>query len=65
MGLEIDPMQDILITVGAYEALFCAIQALISEGDEISSVKQYLSILGFNLIINYLIQKNLSDFILN
>ncbi|KAG7314648.1 hypothetical protein KOW79_021951 [Hemibagrus wyckioides] len=35
LGLEIDPMQDILVTVGATEALFCAIQALIAKGDEI------------------------------
>lgn len=31
---EIDPLNEILITVGAYEALFCAIQSNIEVGDE-------------------------------
>lgn len=31
---KIDPLNEILITVGAYEALFCTIQSNIEVGDE-------------------------------
>ncbi|XP_001951376.2 kynurenine--oxoglutarate transaminase 3 [Acyrthosiphon pisum] len=31
---KIDPANEILVTVGAYEALYCAIQSNIEEGDE-------------------------------
>lgn len=34
IGREIDPLNEILITVGAYEGLFCAIQSNIEVGDE-------------------------------
>lgn len=35
VGHEIDPLEDILVTVGAYQALFSAFQALIDEDDEV------------------------------
>ncbi|VVC26951.1 Pyridoxal phosphate-dependent transferase, subdomain 2,Pyridoxal phosphate-dependent transferase [Cinara cedri] len=31
---EINPMEEVLVTVGAYEALFCVVQGNINEGDE-------------------------------
>lgn len=39
MEREIDPLQDILVTVGAYHAVFCALQALIAKGDEVQANK--------------------------
>lgn len=35
---EINPMNEVLITVGAYNALFYAVFGLISEGDEVRAV---------------------------
>lgn len=33
-GRHIDPNSEVMITVGAYEALFCAIQSTLEPGDE-------------------------------
>ncbi|XP_058158263.1 kynurenine--oxoglutarate transaminase 1 isoform X3 [Dasypus novemcinctus] len=35
LGQEMDPLKNVLITVGAYGALFTAFQALVDEGDEV------------------------------
>jgi len=34
MGQEVDPMSDVVVTVGAYGSLFCTVQAFIEPGDE-------------------------------
>nr|XP_019584331.1 PREDICTED: kynurenine--oxoglutarate transaminase 1 isoform X1 [Rhinolophus sinicus] len=35
LGQELDPLENVLVTVGAYGALFTALQALVDEGDEV------------------------------
>ncbi|XP_068104609.1 kynurenine--oxoglutarate transaminase 1 isoform X2 [Hyperolius riggenbachi] len=41
LGKELDPLTDVLVLVGAYEALSCAFQALVDEGDEVILIEPY------------------------
>ena len=35
IGQQVDPNDEILVSVGAYGALFCCVQGLINPGDEV------------------------------
>ncbi|XP_074871749.1 kynurenine--oxoglutarate transaminase 1-like isoform X2 [Carettochelys insculpta] len=41
LGQELDPWTNVLVTIGAYQALFNCFQALVDEGDEVIIIEPY------------------------
>jgi kynurenine--oxoglutarate transaminase/cysteine-S-conjugate beta-lyase/glutamine--phenylpyruvate transaminase len=41
MGRTIDPMSEVATTVGASQALYLSLQAMIDPGDEVSDCRQW------------------------
>ena len=36
---DVDPMTEVLVSVGAYGALFCIIQGMVNPGDEVGATQ--------------------------
>lgn len=45
-GRQIDPMKEIIISVGGYESLHCAINAVVNPGDEVILIEPYFDSYG-------------------
>ncbi|KFU90635.1 Kynurenine--oxoglutarate transaminase 1 [Chaetura pelagica] len=41
LGRDLDPMTNVMVTVGAYQALFCCFQAFIEEGNEVIIIEPF------------------------
>ncbi|NXC45518.1 KAT1 transaminase, partial [Penelope pileata] len=41
LGQDLDPMSNVMVTVGAYQALFCCIQAFVDKGDEVVIIEPF------------------------
>ncbi|XP_039270384.2 kynurenine--oxoglutarate transaminase 3-like isoform X1 [Styela clava] len=41
MGRDIDPLNEVIVTTGAYGALFCSFQAFIEDGDEVIIIEPF------------------------
>jgi len=41
VGQQINPNREVLVTVGAYEALFCAFMGIINPGDEVIVIEPF------------------------